>query len=97
MRIGIDYTPAITLGAGIGRYTRGLVQALSELDRENEYVLFATVRSQVAGRRSQVASRRSQVARNTHHVSRITFHASRFTFYVSRFTFHGGNYATTVQ
>jgi len=42
MRIGIDYTPGVTLGAGIGRYTRGLVQALFELDRENEYVLFAT-------------------------------------------------------
>jgi glycosyltransferase involved in cell wall biosynthesis len=41
MRIGIDYTPGVTLGAGIGRYTRGLVQALSELDHDNEYVLFA--------------------------------------------------------
>ncbi|MHB1133604.1 MAG: glycosyltransferase family 4 protein [Chloroflexota bacterium] len=40
MRIAIDYTPAVHQGAGIGRYTRCLVQALAELDAENEYVLF---------------------------------------------------------
>jgi glycosyltransferase involved in cell wall biosynthesis len=40
MRIGIDYTAAITQSAGIGRFTRGLVGALAEVDRENEYVLF---------------------------------------------------------
>jgi glycosyltransferase involved in cell wall biosynthesis len=39
LRIGIDYTPAIRQRAGIGRYTRGLVQALATLDRRNEYVL----------------------------------------------------------
>jgi len=39
LRIGIDYTPAIRQRAGIGRYTRGLVQALAALDRQNEYVL----------------------------------------------------------
>lgn len=40
MRIAIDYTPAVNQVAGIGRYTRCLVQALSRLDAENEYVLF---------------------------------------------------------
>ena len=44
MRIGLDYTSAVWQGAGIGRYCRELVQALVELDEENEYVLF------VAGR-----------------------------------------------
>jgi glycosyltransferase involved in cell wall biosynthesis len=39
LRIGLDYTPAIRQRAGIGRYTRGLVQALAALDRQNEYVL----------------------------------------------------------
>lgn len=39
MRIAIDYTPAMRQGAGIGRYTRGLVAALAELDRDNEVVL----------------------------------------------------------
>jgi glycosyltransferase involved in cell wall biosynthesis len=40
LRIGIDYTAAVRQGAGIGRYTRGLVQALARLDRENLYTLF---------------------------------------------------------
>ncbi len=38
--IAIDYTPAIRQTAGIGRYTRGLVGALAELDRDNAYTLF---------------------------------------------------------
>jgi glycosyltransferase involved in cell wall biosynthesis len=40
LRIGIDYTAAVRQGAGIGRYTRCLVQALAQLDRENQYTLF---------------------------------------------------------
>jgi glycosyltransferase involved in cell wall biosynthesis len=40
MRIGIDYTAAVHQQAGIGRYTRGLVEALAKLDSEHEYVLF---------------------------------------------------------
>ena len=40
LRIGIDYTAAVRQGAGIGRYTRGLVRALARLDRENRYILF---------------------------------------------------------
>ncbi|MCX7671132.1 MAG: glycosyltransferase, partial [Anaerolineae bacterium] len=41
MRVAIDYTPALRQGAGIGRYTRGLVAALAEVDRENCYILFS--------------------------------------------------------
>lgn len=40
MHIAIDYTPAIRQRAGIGRYTRGLVYALAELDAVNRYTLF---------------------------------------------------------
>lgn len=40
MRITIDYTPALRQTAGIGRYTRNLIAALAEIDRENEYTLF---------------------------------------------------------
>ncbi len=40
MRITIDYTPALRQTAGIGRYTRGLVAALAEIDRANDYNLF---------------------------------------------------------
>lgn len=39
-RIAIDYTPAITQGAGIGRYTRELVRALAALDPRADYRLF---------------------------------------------------------
>jgi glycosyltransferase involved in cell wall biosynthesis len=44
MRIGIDYTAAVRQGAGIGRYTRGLIRALAELDQETPYVLFSAGR-----------------------------------------------------
>ena len=40
MRIGIEYTAAIAQSAGIGRFTRGLVSALLDLDQYNQYVLF---------------------------------------------------------
>ncbi len=40
-RIGIDYTAAITQGAGIGRYVRQLTHALLALDQDHEYRLFA--------------------------------------------------------
>ena len=40
MRIGIDYTAAAHQGAGIGRYTRGLIGALTRLEGKNEYRLF---------------------------------------------------------
>jgi glycosyltransferase involved in cell wall biosynthesis len=41
MRIAIDYTPALRQGAGIGRYTRGLVAGLAEIDSANQYTLFS--------------------------------------------------------
>ncbi len=40
MRITIDYTSAVRQRAGVGRYTRNLVSALAQLDRENTYTLF---------------------------------------------------------
>lgn len=40
MRIGIDFTAAAQQGGGIGRLTRNIIGALTEIDRENEYRLF---------------------------------------------------------
>ena len=40
MRITIDYTSAVRQRAGVGRYTRNLVDALAEVDRGNAYTLF---------------------------------------------------------
>lgn len=44
MRIGIDYTAALHQRAGIGRYTRELVQALAMQDRSNQYHLLVSGR-----------------------------------------------------
>jgi glycosyltransferase involved in cell wall biosynthesis len=41
VRVAIDYTPALRQHAGIGRYTRGLIRALADLDRENAYTLLS--------------------------------------------------------
>ncbi len=38
--IGVDYTPAVEQGGGIGRYVRELLAALSVLDAETRYKLF---------------------------------------------------------
>jgi glycosyltransferase involved in cell wall biosynthesis len=45
LRIAIDYTPALRQTAGIGRYTRGLVDALAVLDQANAYTLFCAGQS----------------------------------------------------
>ena len=39
MRIGIDYSIAVRPGAGITRYTRELVQGLTQIDSDSEYIL----------------------------------------------------------
>lgn len=57
MRIAIDYTPAMRQGAGIGRYTRGLVAALTRADPDNEYVLLVGA----SGRRGIAQSRTQPV------------------------------------
>lgn len=41
MRILVDYTAAIAQGAGIGRYTRSLVDALLRVDQEDRFTLFS--------------------------------------------------------
>ena len=44
MRILIDYTSGIAQSAGIGRYTRNLVDALLRLDRDDRFTLFSADR-----------------------------------------------------
>lgn len=50
MRIAIDYTPGIAQRAGIGRYTRNLIQALIEVDQTDQFTLFSTERATTAYR-----------------------------------------------
>lgn len=42
MKIGIDYTAALKQSGGIGRYTRGLITTLAQLDQHNQYTLLAS-------------------------------------------------------
>ena len=44
MHIGVDYTAAAWQGAGIGRYTRELIRAVTALDHESYYTLFYAAR-----------------------------------------------------
>jgi glycosyltransferase involved in cell wall biosynthesis len=49
LKVGIDYTAALKQSGGIGRYTRGLITALAQLDHQNQYTLLATADSPLAG------------------------------------------------
>lgn len=51
MNIGIDYTSALKQGGGIGRYTRGLITTLAQLDRQHHYRLMYTPDSPLEGLR----------------------------------------------
>lgn len=44
MRILVEYTAAIAQGAGIGRYTRSLVDALLRVDHDDRFTLFSAER-----------------------------------------------------
>ncbi len=49
LKIGIDYTAALKQGGGIGRYTRGLITTVAQLDRRNQYTLLAAADAPPAG------------------------------------------------
>jgi glycosyltransferase involved in cell wall biosynthesis len=42
LKIGIDYTAALKQSGGIGRYTRGLIMTLAQLDQRHQYTLMST-------------------------------------------------------
>jgi len=46
MRIGIDATPIFLRKGGIGYYTHNLLEYLTRIDTQNEYILFTTAQSQ---------------------------------------------------
>ena len=39
MRVAIDCTAAVNQSAGIGRFVRGLIGGLAEIDSQNQYLL----------------------------------------------------------
>lgn len=40
--IGLDFRPALSRVTGVGRYFQGLVEALTRLDHDNDYILFSS-------------------------------------------------------
>jgi glycosyltransferase involved in cell wall biosynthesis len=42
LKVGIDYTSALKQSGGIGRYTRGLITTLAQLDTQIQYTLLVT-------------------------------------------------------
>lgn len=42
LTIGIDYRPALSRMTGVGRYVSGLAYGLTQVDAENDYVLFSS-------------------------------------------------------
>jgi hypothetical protein len=64
MRIGIDISQIVYEGTGVARYVRSLVEHLVQVDKENEYVLFAaTLR-----RRHVIQDYFSQLSRINSHI-----------------------------
>ncbi|MBN1992818.1 MAG: glycosyltransferase family 4 protein [Anaerolineae bacterium] len=49
MNISIDYTAALKQSGGIGRYARGLITTLAQLDQQNRYTLLAAADAPRAG------------------------------------------------
>ncbi len=67
-RIGIDVTSALTQGGGIGRYTRELVHALVQVDKQHQYHLFSAKPPPTL----PVPNPLPQGETITHHTSRLT-------------------------
>ncbi|HKV85529.1 MAG TPA: glycosyltransferase family 1 protein, partial [Ktedonobacterales bacterium] len=61
MRIAIDYTPGITQRAGIGRYTRSIIQALADVDHDDQFTLFSSERATAAYGFPRAANMRGRV------------------------------------
>lgn len=97
MRIGIDFTAAITQGAGIGRYTRNLVAALARLDTDDRFTLFSAERP-IPGRDFPTAPNfHSRVYNISNRYMTILWHRLRLPIPVELFTgpvdvFHGPDF-----
>ena len=69
MRVGFDATPAVTQGAGIGRYTRELLRALAAVDHANDYRLIYAATPQARARQHTLPALPPNF-----HVRRLPFH-----------------------
>jgi len=91
MRIGIDYTSAVHQGAGIGRYTRGLIQALAAIDHHHQYTLLVAgkiPKSKISNLKSQIPNPNFQIKfiPLSHRLMTILWHRLRLPIPVEVFT-----------
>ena len=98
MRIGIDYTAALNQGAGIGRYTRQLVQALLALDTRDEVVLIAAGGAQAGGALSAAGPWRAVSLPFSERVMTILWHRLHLPLWLELFAgkldvFHSPDFA----
>jgi glycosyltransferase involved in cell wall biosynthesis len=77
MHIGIDYTSAVTQGAGIGRYTRELIHALLAVSSDHHYTLFYASKNKLASnaiRDPQSATPLHSASGTIVRIKRLPFH-----------------------
>ena len=98
MHIGIDYTPAALQGAGIGRYTRGLVDAvLPLLDADDRVTLLLPGEDSRFARSAWPANVRTRRLPLPDRYQTILWHRLRLPFYVELMAgsldiFHASNF-----
>ena len=98
MHIGIDYTPAALQGAGIGRYTRGLVDAVVPLlDADDQVTLLLPGEDPRFARSAWPANVRSRRLPLPDRYQTILWHRLRLPLYVELMTgaldiFHAPNF-----
>ncbi len=84
MQIGLDYTSALRQRAGIGRYTRGIVGALADLDDANRYTL--VVARDVAALPTLPSTMRWRRLPLTEWALTVAWHRLQLPLYVDLFT-----------
>ena len=98
MHIGIDYTPAALQGAGIGRYTRGLVDAVVPLlDADDQVTLLLPGEESRFARSAWPANVRTRRLLLSDRYQTILWHRLRLPLYVELMTgtldiFHAPNF-----
>ena len=97
MHIGIDYTPAALQGAGIGRYTRGLVDAVLPLLGDDQVTLLFPREETPFGRSDWPENVRTRNLPLPDRYQTILWHRLRLPFYVELSTgdldiFHAPNF-----
>ena len=97
MRIGVDFTPAVSEQAGIGRLTRELFRAVLEIDDRNEYVFVAPKSAKPPDWITEHPRARWATLPVSAHTATVLWHRLGLPISIERFTgpidiFHGTDY-----